>query len=557
MHSPASPPMTESDTRPSSPWRARLGRALTLALGVAAAACSTLSSAQTDEDGELPARVGRVALADGPVWLESAGNDGASVGQPLNWPLGSGDVVATGERGRAELSIGSTRLRLGADSRLRVLQLDDQAVELELQRGALALSIVSAALAREFSVVGSAGRIEPLGAGFYRFDIDADSGDGAASVWHGELRVRQGEASLRLASGQRAELYRDGGWRLGALQRDAFARWAEALDASAPLPAGLSAEMTGADSLASHGEWRMVDEWGLVWFPRLVIADWAPYRYGRWARIEPWGWTWIDDAPWGFATSHYGRWVLYLGRWCWLPGPSAARPAYAPALVDWRDGYGAAIVAPRQISPGVRWLPLAPHAPYVPAWRRPPTTDRPAWRDERRDDWRRDHRDSRDTRSDNRSDNRWNNGSDRRRTTDPREQRGRNEPTQPAPNPVPLPAPAKQAPGWSNPRATEPQPATPRSPLLEPVIPQPRSVPLPWSHPDKGERIDRRTPPPVQQPAPQPIPQPAPPATPAPIFRPGAPAPMRPQPPEVRPQPAAPAASHSGGGRTPAWRDNR
>ena len=23
----------------------------------------------------------------------------------------------------------------------------------------------------------------------------------------------------------------------------------------------------------------------------------------------PWGWTWVDDAPWGFAPFHYGRWV--------------------------------------------------------------------------------------------------------------------------------------------------------------------------------------------------------------------------------------------------------
>ena len=46
--------------------------------------------------------------------------------------------------------------------------------------------------------------------------------------------------------------------------------------------------------------------------PGLVPAGrprWVPYRHGHWA-MSPWGWTWIDDAPWGFAPSHYGRWAL-------------------------------------------------------------------------------------------------------------------------------------------------------------------------------------------------------------------------------------------------------
>ena len=34
---------------------------------------------------------------------------------------------------------------------------------------------------------------------------------------------------------------------------------------------------------------------------------------GRWVWTEPWGWTWVDDQPWGFAPSHYGRWVNMAG----------------------------------------------------------------------------------------------------------------------------------------------------------------------------------------------------------------------------------------------------
>ena len=44
-----------------------------------------------------------------------------------------------------------------------------------------------------------------------------------------------------------------------------------------------------------------------------------------------WGWTWIDDAPWGYAPFHYGRWAHVRNRWCWVPGPRHVRAVYAPA----------------------------------------------------------------------------------------------------------------------------------------------------------------------------------------------------------------------------------
>ncbi len=40
-----------------------------------------------------------------------------------------------------------------------------------------------------------------------------------------------------------------------------------------------------------------------------MASDWTPFRDGRWAEIAPWGRTWIDNAPWGFAPAHYGRWA--------------------------------------------------------------------------------------------------------------------------------------------------------------------------------------------------------------------------------------------------------
>jgi hypothetical protein len=81
--------------------------------------------------------------------------------------------------------------------------------------------------------------------------------------------------------------------------------------------------------------------------------------------VQPWGWTWVDNARWGFAPSHYGRWAYWRNSWCWVPGALVARPVYAPALVAWvgGGGWGARVNIG---GPSVGWLPLAPRERYVP-----------------------------------------------------------------------------------------------------------------------------------------------------------------------------------------------
>ena len=94
----------------------------------------------------------------------------------------------------------------------------------------------------------------------------------------------------------------------------------------------VSAAITGHEMLDEHGAWENVAGLGDVWFPKDLPSDWAPYRYGHWRWIGPWGWTWIDDMPWGFATSHYGRWAniggsdTEAGRWGWVPGKRPGEP---------------------------------------------------------------------------------------------------------------------------------------------------------------------------------------------------------------------------------------
>ncbi|HEY2202698.1 MAG TPA: DUF6600 domain-containing protein, partial [Solirubrobacteraceae bacterium] len=123
----------------------------------------------------------------------------------------------------------------------------------------------------------------------------------------------------------------------------------------------------GTYELDDNGRWQSTPEYGYVWTPAVVVASWVPYRYGHWVWISPWGWTWVDDAPWGYATFHYGRWVFLRGSWCWVPGPRPLRPVYAPALVAWT--HGLPFTGPGAAAPVVGWFPLGPHEVYAPAYR--------------------------------------------------------------------------------------------------------------------------------------------------------------------------------------------
>jgi hypothetical protein len=296
--------------------------------------------------GELPAVVGQLTSLQGDVrWYDrdSAGWLGTPQ-QPLrNWPVAEGDRLRTGADGRAELRVGNTTLRLGADVDLTLQRLDAQGLVLWLQSGTLAIRLADAGVsdATATALVTREGRWLPRRPGHYRFDRQPDATQ--ASVWRGELRFEGPDSALTIAAGQRADLWRDaaGGptrYAWASVERDGFADGVardERMDDAPATAARVPPGMSGWQDLDRHGDWLDSPEYGEVWLPRVVASGWAPYQDGRWAWVAPWGWTWIDAAPWGFAPFHYGSWVLWQGRWCWSPGPRTHHARYAPALSAW------------------------------------------------------------------------------------------------------------------------------------------------------------------------------------------------------------------------------
>lgn len=337
---------------------------------LAAAALLLAGSAWADP----PARVGRVAWLAGDVSLASQPGTPPSAAA-LNWPVTTGNVLATGPSGRAEFTIGSTAVDLDVGTEVDVEQLDDAQMRLRVTRGSIALRVTDPQDAAMLVVETPLGRFTETQPAQLRVDVNGGSVDGTA--WRGAIGfTADSGARYTFTQGQHARLEPGAGGlalRLLDTTPDDFQHFAQARAGQRPVTASsryVSPAMTGADTLDSYGQWTTSPDYGPVWVPQ-VAADWAPYRYGHWAWVSPWGWTWVDDAPWGFAPFHYGRWALWQGRWAWVPGSYVARPVYAPALVAWTGAVPAAPGVSISVSVGsnVGWVPLAPREVYVPPYR--------------------------------------------------------------------------------------------------------------------------------------------------------------------------------------------
>jgi hypothetical protein len=349
--------------------------AVALALGCAAVAPPAQASADpfsggvpTAGDDAPPGRVGKIGLVSGPV-VHTDLRTGEMLAAVLNWPITSGNRLSTSATGRVEVRIGSLAIRLDGDTEVDFSRVDDEVIQIALQRGSVALRARNREILPEIDFVTPRDRITLDDVGRYRIDVDRTEGLTAVTAWVGAARVTTAAATFVVRSSQRVEV---GGvpprFVVVAPAADTFDDWVarrDRRDDALVSTRFVSPETTGVEVLDHHGTWRVVPRYGTVWFPAAVPVGWVPFRHGRWAHIAPWGWTWIDDMPWGFAPFHYGRWALVGGVWGWVPGAWVARPVFAPALVGWFAAPGVGV----SVTIGsVGWFPLAPFEVYVPPY---------------------------------------------------------------------------------------------------------------------------------------------------------------------------------------------
>jgi hypothetical protein len=323
---------------------------------------------------DVPGRVGRIAFMQGDVQFYSETEPEWKVAY-VNEPITSRNSVFTGDGARAEISVGSTTLAMDAGSQVDIQQLDDNTFNANVVRGRVSMRVRRMDPGDVYDVAVPGADFELLRPGRYRIDaLDTSSG---LTVFAGQATARTDQNAVTIDAGRAVRVAGDANdpdapaqLLAAPLATVALDEWVVARESrfqDSVAQRYVSPNMTGYEDLDANGQWASDPDVGPVWYPTTYVrADWAPYRYGRWAYVAPWGYTWIDDAPWGFAPFHYGRWLQVGNRWGWVPGAYVARPAYAPALVGFYGGSGFNASFSVGAGPAVGWYPLAPWQRYAP-----------------------------------------------------------------------------------------------------------------------------------------------------------------------------------------------
>jgi hypothetical protein len=318
-----------------------------------------------------PGRVSRLSFIQGEVTMAPAGSDDW-VDATLNRPVTSGDRVWTDDKARTELQVGEAAVDLDEHTGFSFVQLDDDVMQMSVTEGAATIRLHSRRDNEKIQVETPNGTVELLHPGEYHIEVNPDTDRTIVKTRSGEAEMVVDEKSYPVKAGEQGEF--TGLEKVTANidriePRNDFENWANERDQKARNSRStkyVPEEVVGSEDLDDHGDWVQEPEYGYVWYPRYVVHDWAPYRDGRWVWVSPWGWTWVDNAPWGFAPFHYGRWVSLNRGWCWVPGPRYAHPVYSPAFVGWIGGPSVGVSV--SIGPSVGWFPLGPREVYVPSY---------------------------------------------------------------------------------------------------------------------------------------------------------------------------------------------
>lgn len=339
---------------------------------LALAAMLVLPAFAMAQDADPALGVARVSLINGDV-TSQRGDSGDWIEATVNLPLVEGDTLATGERSRAEIQLDFANfLRLADATAVRMIDLENRVFRVELLEGSVNYSELKNGEA-DIDIDTPQATVRPQERGIYR--VEQRGGETLVTVRRGRAEivstrgseiVRQGDTMI-IRGDYDAPEFRV----VDAGPRDGFDDWIRERDRRFEKSRSydyVSRDITGANDLDDHGDWRYVSGYGRCWYPRGVAAGWAPYRSGRWHWMDYYGWSWIGYEPWGWAPYHYGRW-FHSARfgWGWHPGYYRARHYWRPALVSF-FGYSG-----RNFSIGVGlgygglgWVPLAPGERYHP-----------------------------------------------------------------------------------------------------------------------------------------------------------------------------------------------
>jgi hypothetical protein len=277
------------------------------------------------------ARIVRVSYVEGEVVLDS-GHGYESV--TMNVPITEHNWLQTRSNGWAEIQFeDGSMIRLAPET---VIAFDElgrassggTSTTVDLDQGEAEFKILKHD-GSDFQIAVKNKTIALGHSGFFR--VTSTNNDPLeVAVWKGDLSVHDPESGDDIAVNKNETFVLNpsdiAGYALNkGTEADELDEWSKQRDDSLRAYAAAnhytqSPYQYGASDLNYYGQYTDDPEYGSVWQPNGVGADWDPFSNGYYADsgIGP---TWVSSYPWGWMPYRYGRWVFINARgWFWQPG---------------------------------------------------------------------------------------------------------------------------------------------------------------------------------------------------------------------------------------------
>ncbi len=139
----------------------------------AASAWSVVAPHRVQAQADPPARVARLNYLTGAISLRPAGSDQWGAAVP-NRPLTTGDAIWADTNSRAEVHVGSTAIRINAQTELDFTLLDDNTLQMRLAQGSMTIRVRHLDDGQVYEIDTPNGAVSIGRAGEYRVDVGPD-----------------------------------------------------------------------------------------------------------------------------------------------------------------------------------------------------------------------------------------------------------------------------------------------------------------------------------------------------------------------------------------------
>ena len=155
--------------------------------------------------GDPPSRVARLSYQSGTVSFRP-GTVEEWTAASLNYPLTTGDHLWADAGAQVEMHVGSTAIRMGSQTALAILNLDDRMAQLSLTQGVLDVHIRYLGDQEAYEIDTPNVAVSLLRPGDYRVDVDGDNNITTVTLRGGEAQVTGGGAAFPVHTGESARI---------------------------------------------------------------------------------------------------------------------------------------------------------------------------------------------------------------------------------------------------------------------------------------------------------------------------------------------------------------